>query len=184
MQCGGVAVNKPALSFISTFGIEMKKLSTFLKILKVTGLVIMGLGISLSLFDLLGWYKDPEKISVLNWATTPGVGMSIEEPGAQKFIKDFPPPSDSNKTVTHLTKNVMKSALGGKAMQVSINYMYSDKTRSAYVANLSDIENWTKKTLYPWIAWVLLCLGFIQILISYILSAMVKNPNNPSNQDA
>ena len=101
------------------FGIQMKTLSTFLKI---SGLVIMGLGILLSLFDLLGWYKDPEKVSVLNWASTSGIGMSIMEPGAQRFMKDFPPPSGIDKSVTHLTKQVMKSELGGKVMQVSVNY--------------------------------------------------------------
>ena len=55
-------------------------------------------------------------------------------------------------------------------MQVSVNYMYSDTTRSPYVANLSDIENWTKQTPYPWIAWGLSCLGFVEVLASYVLS--------------
>ena len=137
----------------------------------------MGLGILLSLFDLLGWYKDAEKVGVLNWATTSGVGMPIEKPGAQKFMKDFLPPNGTNKKVTHLTKQVMKSELGGKVMQVSVNYMYSDATRSPYVANLNDIEDWSKKTPYPWIAWALSCLGFVEVLVSFTL----KKPNKGIN---
>ena len=127
----------------------------------------------LSLFDLLGWYTDSDKVSVLNWANTSGAGLSIEHPGAKKFMERFPPPQAQDKKVTHLTKQVMKSALGGN-MLVSVNYMYSDTTRSAYVANLDDIKDWVKETPYPWVAWILSAIGFIEVFSSFIIGMLLK----------
>lgn len=148
----------------------MKRLTS---ILKITGLIILACGVMLSLFDLLGWYTDPDKVAVLDWANTSGLGLGIDHPGAKKFMEQFPPPNNSSKKITHLTKQVLNSALGGNLL-VSVNYMYSDATRSAYVANLEDIKDWVKETPYPWIAWLLSAFGFIEVLSSYILDNLTK----------
>ena len=127
----------------------------------------------LSLFDLLGWYADSDKVAVLDWANTSATGLSIEHPGVEKFMERFPPPKSQDKKVTHLTKQVIKSALGGN-MIVSVNYMYLDTTRSAYVANLDDIKDWVKETPYPWVAWILSAVGFIEVLSGLIIGNMMK----------
>ena len=57
---------------------------------------------------------------------------------------------------------------------VSINYMYSDTSRSPYVANLAEIEEWATKTSYPWIAWTLSFIGFLEVALSYFLERKIK----------
>ena len=155
----------------------MKKLTS---ILQITGLFVLGMGVLLSMVDLLGWYEDTDKLAVLNWANTPGVGLSIEHPGAKKFMEEYPPPQLQGKNVTHLTKQVVNSALGGKNMQVSINYMYSDTTRSEFVANLADIKDWVEKTPYPLVAWILSAIGFVEVLASYLIGRITKRAE-PAN---
>ena len=63
----------------------------------------MALGVMLSLFDLLGWYTDSDKIAVLDWANTSGAGLAVDHPGAKKFIEKFPPPNPTTIINWHLT---------------------------------------------------------------------------------
>ena len=150
----------------------MKRLSF---ILKTTGIILVGIGALLGFLDLNGAFVDQDKEYVVTWATTFQSGLSIDHPGARKFLKSFPPPShEQGKEITYLTKQVIGSALGG-AMVISINYMYSDLTRSAYVANLPEVKEWARATSYPWVAWLLSFLGFIEVLVSFIIELRTGN---------
>lgn len=152
----------------------MKRL-TF--ILKTTGIILVGIGVLLGFLDLIGAFVDQDKEYVITWATTSKSGLSIDHPGARKFLKAFPPTShEQGKEITHLTKQVIESAPGG-AMVISINYMYSDLTRSVYVANLPEVKEWARATSYPWIAWSLSFLGFTEVLVSFVIELRIGMTN-------
>ena len=148
----------------------------FIKILKISGIIILGTGVILQFLDLNCFFIDKDKAYVVEWASNSKVGLSIEHPGAKKFCKAFPLPSDApQKEITHLTKQIINSSLGGKSMMVSVNYMYSDTSRSSYVANLEEIKEWATKTPYPWIAWTFSFIGFLEVALSYFLERKIMN---------
>ena len=90
--------------------------------------------------------------------------MPLEDPAAIEFLEMFPPPKGEHlKNLTHLTKDRMGYKSGG-IINVSVNYMRKDNSRTAHVANLADIREWSSKTLYPWIAWWLTLVGFIELI--------------------
>ena len=110
--------------------------------LKITGLIILLSGVIIGLANLKGWLKDKEKVAVLEWVMKSKHGLSIENLGAKKFMKRFPPPENSRPTeITHLVKSATIHQLGGM-QNASINYMHSDGSRTAHVATLNDVKTW------------------------------------------
>lgn len=110
--------------------------------LKITGLIILLSGVIIGLANLKGWLKDKEKVAVLEWVMNSKNGLSIQSPGAKKFIKRFPPPENSRPNkITYLVKSATIHQLGGM-QNASINYMHSDGSRTAHVATLNDVKTW------------------------------------------
>lgn len=154
------------------------------KPIKVTGLLVLGIGILLNLGDLLGWFKHSARVKFLNWVLESPMGMPIETKPAIEFMKRFPPPPDARVSeITHLTKQRIAS-LGGPPMSASINYMHRDGTRTTYVATLEQVREWANESPYPWIAWSLTVAGFIiEVLSSTVLDRKEnrKKPRPPPN---
>lgn len=138
--------------------------------LKISGLIILAVGVIVGFADIKGWFKNSHRLTIIDWAKTTKTGLPITHPAAKAFMKNFPPPSDARpEEITHLTKTVIKSMSGGQPMNVAINYMHRDNSRTSNVATLADVENWASNTVYPWIAWILSLIGFIEILSSSII---------------
>lgn len=82
---------------------------------------------------------------------------------------DYPPPADSNSSeITHITKNVMKFDKG-PVQSAFINYMHRDGSRTSFVATLDDVRHWAEQTSYPFIAWVLSVIGFLEVLFGFLI---------------
>lgn len=138
-------------------------------ILKTTGLIVLAFGVVLGGCDLMGWLLDEDKTAVVQWALTSQVGLSVEHSGAKKFMKAFPPPDPARQhEITHLTKHVI-SLENGPVQNASINYMYRDTTRSKYVATLPEVMEWSRKTWYPFLAWVLSVIGFVEVAGGFLI---------------
>jgi hypothetical protein len=149
------------------------------KYLKISGLIILAAGVIVGFANIKGWFKNSTRLAIIEWAKNTNTGLPISHPSAQAFMKDFPPPSDTKiEEITHLTKTVIRSASGGQPMNVSINYMLNDHSRTSNVATLADLERWASNTVYPWIAWTLSFVGFIEILSSSILEMFFVSTNN------
>lgn len=132
-------------------------------ILKTTGMMALAFGVVLGFCDLMGWLTDEDKAAVAQWMLTSQMGLSVEHSGANKFMKAFPPPDSTRQhEVTHLTKHVI-TLENGPVQNASINYMYRDRTRSKYVATLPEVIEWSRKTWYPFLAWVLSFIGFLEV---------------------
>jgi len=135
-----------------------------MSILKITGIIIIILGLILRFLDLKGYLKNKERIAILNWALDSESGMSIELPAAKEFMKKFSPPQGEDiNNLTHLTKSVMNYEIGG-ILNASVNYMRKDNSRTSHVATLVEIRAWANKSPYPWIAWWLTLIGLIALL--------------------
>jgi hypothetical protein len=137
--------------------------------LKITGLIVLAIGVALGFADLRGWLQDSEKVSVLDWVLKSPIGLRISHPGAQKFMEKFPPPKDANpEEITHLTKHVMR-VQNGPIQNASINYMQRDGTRTSYVATLSDVKEWAVETRYPFFSWLFSLIGFFEVFGGFLL---------------
>ena len=144
--------------------------------LKISGLIILAAGVMIGFANIMGWFKNSDRLAIIDWAKNTNIGLPISHPSARAFMKDFPPPSDSRpEEITHLTKTVILSASGGQPINVSINYMHRDDSRTSNVATLADLERWASNTVYPWIAWTLSLVGFIEILSSSIIEMCFNN---------
>jgi hypothetical protein len=67
----------------------LAKLELFLK---VTGLLVLFAGVVFGYLDISGKFLDQDKQSFLQWVLTSPVRLSVSEPGAKKFMVDYPPP--------------------------------------------------------------------------------------------
>lgn len=147
----------------------MKWISLLKNFLKVTGLILLALGVVLGFADLKGCLNYPERGKFLYWALNSKVGLPVTESSAQAFIKRFPPPTDARPgEITHITKHVMRVE-NGPVSQASFNYMHGDTSRTSYVATFDEVRSWAGESRYPWIAWILTLLGFLEVLASTIL---------------
>lgn len=147
----------------------MKSLSRIEWYIKVTGLIILALGVSIGFADLMGWFEDTDRQAFLNWLYESRSGLAIETPAAQAFIKDFPPPGNSSPfEITHITKLVRRLE-NGLISETQINFMYSDHSRSDYVATLNDVKAWAEKTSFPWFSWVITLVGFFVVCGSTLI---------------
>lgn len=150
----------------------MKKI---LNILEIIGIIVLALGLILGFANLKGWFNNKNRIEFLNWALTSDSGISIELPAAKEFIKAFPPPEGEQlNNLTHLTKDKLNFESGG-TINISINYMRKDFSRTTHVATLSDIRTWTSETSYPWISWWLTLIGFLTFFISWCIKKILKS---------
>jgi len=149
------------------------------KIIRLIGIVILATGLSINYADLKGWLQDSDKVFFLQWSLESQTGLPLDQTAAKAFMKRFPPPSsEKNGELTHITKQVIRSAGGGLPMMISFNYLRRDGSRTAHVATLYDIREWTVESPYPWIAWTLTLLGFCEVLFTFIIDINVKNKGN------
>ncbi len=148
------------------------------RLLIVTGLVFMMLGLVLGFLNLQGWLEDKDKTAVLNWVLTSSSGLQISHPGAKKFMHEFPPPLNAKRTeITHLTKHITKLE-NGLVQYAQINYMLSDLSRTSYVATLNDVRNWAAETSYNLWAWILSLIGFIEMASIFIIQYVHRKRTN------
>jgi len=104
------------------------------KLIQISGLIIMAVGIFIGFGDLRGWFKKRDRVEFFRWVMEAPAGMPIEAASAQEFMKKFPPPKDARiNEITHVTKQTINS-VGGPPMNASINYMHRDGMRTRYVA--------------------------------------------------
>lgn len=137
--------------------------------LKVTGLTALGLSTILGFADLKGWLTHSDREALLEWFLEANAGLPIQEPAARAFQKSFPPPPEASiDEITHLTKQVIRSE-NGPVMDGSVNYMHRDTSRTRYVATLAQVREWAAESRYPWIAWALGLIGFLEVLASTFL---------------
>lgn len=142
--------------------------------LKLTGIITIGIGLILGFTDLKGYLKNKHRIEIINWVLNSNTGMSLEQPAAKEFMKKFPPPSgEKEKNLTHLTKSVMKYEIGGIS-SASVNYMRKDTYRTSHVATLEEIRNWANETPYPWISWWITLVGFVALIGDFIIEKKIK----------
>ncbi|MFZ2446191.1 MAG: hypothetical protein WAW37_07535 [Syntrophobacteraceae bacterium] len=146
-------------------------------LVRITGLVILAAGIILNFANLAGWLIDADRQKVLHWALKSTKGIPLEEHEAQVFYKRFPPPYGKEGNLTHITKQVVRSELGGLPMTVCINYMKADGSRTPCVATKEEVRKWADETPYPWIAWFLTLFGFCQVLLDIILDSKGSSKN-------
>lgn len=154
---------------------KLEKLSTFLKF---TGITAIAIGLILEFADLKGYLNNKNRMEILNWVLHSNSGMSLNTPSAKEFIKKFPPPQGENiDNLTHLTKNIIQQENGG-IYNASINYMRKDHTRTKFIATLDDIQKWTSETPYPWFAWWITLVGFIELIGNWNIEKRLKTHNN------
>ena len=128
------------------------------------GLCILGIGVVVGYGNLRGWFLYPERQEFLKWVIESEVGMPIENPSAQAFMRDFPPPENARtEKIMHVTKWLQRLENGG-VNEAQINYMQRDHSRTKYVATLPEIREWARETTYPWLAWSLTLIGFLVVL--------------------
>lgn len=150
----------------------MKKLALIIEIL---GIVVVSVSVVITYLDMKGIFVDPNRVAVYDWATKTKTGLSLDKPAAKEFMKKFPPPETKNTNeVTHLVKTTMGSELGGRQLDVMINYMYSDTSRSPMVANLSDVQSWINETSYKWISWSISVVGLLILIIGFFLKIVTQ----------
>ena len=126
--------------------------------------------------NIKGWFKNSDRLAINDWAKNTNTGLPTSHPSARAFMNDFPPPSDTKiEEITLLTKTVIQLASGGQPMNVSINYLRRDHSRTSNVATLADLEKWASNTVYPWIALTLSFVGFIEILAGSIIEMYFNN---------
>ena len=153
--------------------VELKHLKRVKSALSIFGLTVMGLGILLAYFNISGIFQSSPRKDFLNWVIKSERGLKIDAPAAKAFMKDFPPPDPKRcSEITHITKwtQVLENGL---PFQAQINYMYSDNSRTPYVATLDDVRAWASSTTYPQIAWLLSLIGFLVVLVSKVFSYFI-----------
>jgi hypothetical protein len=150
---------------------NLKRISNFLKL---TGMLAVALSLVLGLADLKGYLRNKNRMTILNWVLHSTSGISVGTPAAKEFIKQFPPPpGEQIDNLTQLTKNIIRQEHGG-IYNASINYMRKDQTRTSFVATLDDVRKWASKTPYPWIAWWLTLIGFIELAGNWFIERKLK----------
>ncbi len=134
----------------------------------------MAIGLILAFLDLKGYFKSKNRMEILYWVSNSNSGMPINLPAAKEFIKRFPPQDEKFNNLTHLTKNVIRYELDG-IVDASVNYMRRDLSRTKNVATLDEIRRWTLETPYPWIAWGLTLVGFIELLGNWYIDRKLES---------
>ena len=141
-------------------------------ILKITGLCVLGVGVFLQLADLLGWLRHEDRQIFLRWALQSRGGLPISDPGAQAFVARFPPPEGTwVSEITQVAKESYKLP-NGPALEVLFSYMRIGGSKTSYVATLPEVREWASESWYPWLSWVLSCVGFTALLGSTIIQLL------------
>lgn len=138
--------------------------------MKISGLIILLFGVILGYLDITGIFVSKEKEAFLSWVLTSKTGLSVTEPAAKVFMKDYPPPKSNNaQEITHVTKNTITVVGSKEVLNAGINYMYANGERTAVVASLDKVREWESKTIYPVVAWVLSLIGLIEMTASFVI---------------
>ena len=133
--------------------------------LKATGLAALALGVVLGLADLRGWLRSSSRAAFLQWAENSRSGLPVSEASAQAFMRRFPvPQSVASGQVTHVTKYVQRLE-NGPALEMAFNYILADESRTPYVATHEQVRAWAEESPYPWLAWVLTLIGFLEVVL-------------------
>ena len=149
-------------------------LKTVERLLKVTGLAALGLGVVFGFGDLKGWLQHSDRQAFLEWAVRQESGLPIQHPAARAFIRRFPPLRlDDREAVTHVTK--WKTRIeNGPTLDAAFNYMRPDQSRTEYVATLPEVRVWAAESSYPWLSWIFTFVGFVEVLGSLALGRWTR----------
>jgi hypothetical protein len=148
-------------------------LKTVERVLNVTGMIALGLGVVFGFGDLKGWFRHADRQAFLQWALHQESGLPIHDLAAQAFMGGFPPPSPSDlEIVTHVTKWKMRVE-GRPVLEAAFKYMRSDQSRTEYVATLPQVREWATESSYPWLSWILTVIGFLEVLGGKILGRWI-----------
>ncbi len=145
--------------------------------LKITGIIVLGIGVLIGFANLMGWLRYNDRKEFLNWARESTTGMSIKEPAGQAFMERFPPP-EAERSIPIIGINMKTLSAGsGPHMQASIRYRCSDGSYTSFVATLPDVREWAAESPYHWLAWVLSAIGFLAVLGSYLIQRRRERAN-------
>ena len=131
--------------------------------LRLTGLAALLVAVLLGLANLSGWLRYSSRTAFVQWAQESQVGLPIAEPAAQAFVARFPPSEGAPVSeITHVTKFVQRLE-DGPALDMALNFLLRDQTRTSYVATLAQVERWADASPYSWLAWLLTVVGFVEV---------------------
>jgi hypothetical protein len=107
------------------------------------------LGAAFLFANQMGWLRHADRSAFLHWALHEEIGLPIEAPAAQAFMRRFPPSSGDRISVTHVTKFQTRLD-NGPVLDACFCYMRADLSRTEYVATLSDVREWAAESSYGW----------------------------------
>ncbi|MBI4355923.1 MAG: hypothetical protein HY597_05725 [Candidatus Omnitrophica bacterium] len=149
-------------------------------VVKILGLTITSAGVVLSLLNLKGFLKYPERLNFAHLALETSEGIPLSHPGAKSFMSRFPPPpTDSKGTFTHFVKNAIQFTGGGTPLSGTVKYMYPDGRRTAAVATFEDVKRWAAESRYPWLAWWLTVVGLLITSAGVFWDWRTADPTGP-----
>ena len=143
-----------------------------LKPLKLAGLVLGFVGLTVAFLDLRGYFVYHERLTLRDRIRNVPGGVARAVPGFDEFMNRFPPPDTVNRaTVTHIVKDVLQTA-DQFPISITLRYLAAGK-KTVPIATFSDVERWAAETRFGWISWIVAAVGWL-IVASTELYSMVR----------
>ena len=154
-------------------------------ILKTIIRAIVIIGLLLSLFELLGCFKDRERMSFYKTLKNE-LEIKLEHPGAKKFIKDFIKDTDySNEDFSKIEKITLRAFGLGHANDDNKNATQMiaghvilkriDGKVSRNICSIDELRMWSDQSpFWRWLSWIILATGVVLETIIFLFNEFFK----------
>ena len=137
-------------------------------------------GLILALGDILGWYKDKDRVAFLK-VISKERKCSPDHRGAQKFLKSFFYPLANKEELSKPIDKIQFVGLFTKGGSVDtavsgtiiVKNIYGEKTRE--LCSYSELLSWSKEApFWKWIGWCILAASVISGMLIFIFETKLK----------
>ena len=145
-----------------------------IEILKFAGFVLALSGLFVTLLDILGKFKDKERLEFARLLRENSGGLPRSTPGFDKFLSAFPPPNGiDTSSVVSTAKDVMQTH---DQFPISITIRYiANNQRTAPVATYPEVIAWSEKTRQKWWSFTIGIVGWVMMAVAFAIEILSVN---------
>jgi hypothetical protein len=139
-------------------------------LLKIAGLALGLLGLVVTLLDILGKFRDTERLEFARLLRDCPEGLARSTPGFDEFLSAFPPPAGVDKrSVVSTAKDVFQTH-DQFPISITIRY-FADGQRTLPVATYAAVVAWSEKTRQRWWSLIIGSVGWLMLAAALAIEA-------------
>ena len=149
-----------------------------IRTIKLLGLAVGFIGISLNLLNLSGRFVNEEKHAFAELVMNSVQPVVRTAPGFDAFLRDFPPPSGVRpEQVTHIGDKMSRWDTS-PAESLAVVYV-ANGNRTSTVARLDEVRDWGNATVYGWVSLVVIVAGWLASAAAFFIESVRERRTAP-----